>query len=192
MLTKTVLKMSSSTKSRGFTLVELLIVIAIILILISIALPNFLEARTRASITAARGDMRSVGLALEMYNVDYKTYPDAIIGYRVMRRLTTPNKYMSSVPPDLFVPQEEGLRPYRYGAMDVNRPTRWLLASRGPDREKNTSPIDFYPGNRPGLFIGLYVAPLSLGGEFKYMMYSPTNGTISVGDLYQASDCTPM
>ncbi|MBE7490114.1 prepilin-type N-terminal cleavage/methylation domain-containing protein [bacterium] len=35
----------------GFTLIELLIVIAIILILISIALPNFLEAQLRAKVT---------------------------------------------------------------------------------------------------------------------------------------------
>ena len=40
---------------RGFTLIELLIVIAIILILISIALPNFLEAQVRGESRARPG-----------------------------------------------------------------------------------------------------------------------------------------
>ncbi|MBW7937580.1 MAG: prepilin-type N-terminal cleavage/methylation domain-containing protein, partial [Candidatus Omnitrophica bacterium] len=41
---------SALPKKAGFTLIELLIVIAIILILISIALPNFLEAQMRAKV----------------------------------------------------------------------------------------------------------------------------------------------
>lgn len=46
---------------KGFTLIELLIVIAIILILISIALPNFLEAQVRAKVANTMGELRSLG-----------------------------------------------------------------------------------------------------------------------------------
>ena len=62
-------------RSKGFTLIELLIVIAIILILISIALPNFLEAQIRAKVTRAQGDMNSLATALESYQIDWKMYP---------------------------------------------------------------------------------------------------------------------
>jgi len=47
----------------GFTLIELLIVIAIILILIAIALPNFLEAQTRAKVTRAAAQLRTIEIA---------------------------------------------------------------------------------------------------------------------------------
>ncbi len=52
---------------QGFTLIELLIVIAIILILISIALPNFLEAQIRAKTAKSYSEMRSLTSALEAF-----------------------------------------------------------------------------------------------------------------------------
>ncbi|MCA9438080.1 MAG: prepilin-type N-terminal cleavage/methylation domain-containing protein, partial [Candidatus Omnitrophica bacterium] len=53
-----------------FTLIELLIVIAIILILIAIALPNFLEAQQRAKIANVRAGMRGVGTAIEAFRTE--------------------------------------------------------------------------------------------------------------------------
>ena len=171
-----------SARAGGFTLIELLVVVAIILILISIALPSFLAAVTRSNITASYGDMRSLGTALEMYNVDYKQYPQSALNFagRRLRFLTTPVAYMGSIPRDRFA-SDDSDRTYNFGAMDLDRATRWILAGRGPDRSGDTDPIDFYPGFDPYLFIGLIP-------NFKYMAYSPTNGTISKGDLYFASD----
>lgn len=59
----------------GFTLIELLIVVAIIGILASIAVPNFTEALTRAKISRAKGDLRTLASALEMYYMDNGNYP---------------------------------------------------------------------------------------------------------------------
>lgn len=60
---------------RGFTLIELLIVVAIIAILAAIAVPNFLEAQTRAKVSRAKADMRSIATAIESYSVDNNKYP---------------------------------------------------------------------------------------------------------------------
>jgi prepilin-type N-terminal cleavage/methylation domain-containing protein len=62
-------------RQKAFTLIELLIVIAIILILVAIALPNFLEAQIRAKVARASGDMRTISIAMETYFLDFKIYP---------------------------------------------------------------------------------------------------------------------
>jgi len=61
--------------SRGFTLIELLIVVAIIAILAAIAVPNFLEAQTRAKISRNKADMRTAVTAIETYRIDWNKYP---------------------------------------------------------------------------------------------------------------------
>lgn len=68
----------STFSRKGFTLIELLIVVAIIAILAAIAVPNFLEAQTRAKISRAKSDLRTVSTALESYVVDENTYPTMI------------------------------------------------------------------------------------------------------------------
>ena len=60
---------------RAFTLIELLIVVAIIAILAAIAVPNFLEAQVRAKASRAKSDLRTVVTALETYAVDNNKYP---------------------------------------------------------------------------------------------------------------------
>lgn len=90
---------------KGFTLIELLIVVAIIGILAAIAVPNFLNAQTRAKIARAQSDQRSIGTALEMYRLDKNGYP---IGraqpgeFFGLDRLTSPTAYMGGLPTDPF------------------------------------------------------------------------------------------
>lgn len=72
--------MNNDTRGkRGLTLIELLIVVAIVGILSAIAVPNFLEAQTRAKVSSAHSDLRTVALALECYAVDNNAYPYAEI-----------------------------------------------------------------------------------------------------------------
>jgi len=62
-------------RSYGFTLIELLIVVAIIAILAAIAVPNFLEAQTRAKVSRVKADLRSMGTAIETYTIDHNKQP---------------------------------------------------------------------------------------------------------------------
>ncbi|MCB9767462.1 MAG: prepilin-type N-terminal cleavage/methylation domain-containing protein [Candidatus Omnitrophica bacterium] len=173
---------------RGFTLVELLVVIAIILILVAIALPNFLTAVTRSNVAKSYAEMRSLGGALEMYFVDHKAYPQAALVRRELSVLLEPVPYIEELPRDPF--DGDGRpRSYDYGAREIDHPTRWVLVGVGPDRNRTTGhdDMEFYPGYTPLLFIGLQPKP-NAPEYWDYMTYSPTNGTISRGDLYVTSD----
>ncbi len=81
-------------KRRGFTLIELLIVIAIILILISIALPNFLEAQERARVARAKANLKSMQTAglqhQTFYGFLYADYNDPGTIVRKSRNKSSP------------------------------------------------------------------------------------------------------
>ena len=56
--------------SRGFTLVEIMIVVAIIALLAAIAVPNFLRARKRSQATHIMNDLRMLDNAIDQYAID--------------------------------------------------------------------------------------------------------------------------
>lgn len=62
---------------RGFTLLEMMVVVAIIAILAAILIPNFTHARAQAATSACMSNMKTIATAMELYYTDYQAYPTA-------------------------------------------------------------------------------------------------------------------
>ena len=67
-----------STQNRGFTLVEVMIVVAIIALLAAIAIPNLLRARVNAHDSMAQTALKSISTAMETYASTENRYPPDI------------------------------------------------------------------------------------------------------------------
>jgi len=65
-------------KQKGFSLIELLIVVAIILIIAAIAIPNLLRARISANEASAVSSLRTINTACITYDTNYQTFPAAL------------------------------------------------------------------------------------------------------------------
>jgi prepilin-type N-terminal cleavage/methylation domain-containing protein len=70
--------MNINKKERGFTLIELMIVVAIIGILAAIAIPQFASYRVKAFNSAAKADLHSAQTTFEVFFNDNNKYPNAI------------------------------------------------------------------------------------------------------------------
>jgi prepilin-type N-terminal cleavage/methylation domain-containing protein len=164
-------------KHSAFTLIELLIVVAIIGILAAIAVPNFLNAQLRAKIGRVQSEFKTVSTAFEMYRMDQGgRLPDAwTIGgwYVAWKCFTTPVAYLPTVPIDIFQPTQPELyvngHNY-YEFVEANKGTPgigkdYAVASLGPDFEDDTLSFATYPNSN------------------KWVSYAATNGLISDGDI---------
>ena len=69
------------SKRGGFTLVEIMIVVAIIALLAAIAVPNFLRARKRSQATRILEDLRDLDHALDQYAIDNGKTSGATAGF---------------------------------------------------------------------------------------------------------------
>ncbi len=190
---------------RAFTLIELLIVVAIIAILAAIAVPNFLEAQTRSKVSRTLADMRSLKTALELYAVDYNKYPlgrdcndltqpgfpEGPVKYRLVL-VTTPIAYISTLPGDVFntqlaggfpTPCDEASWVYLLKQFHVNESSPWVLGASS----SNSPDWTLWPiGQKPAwLVIGKGPSGQADNATItiQAIPYDPTNGTVSAGEL---------
>jgi len=196
--------------SKAFTLIELLIVVAIIAILAAIAVPNFLEAQVRAKVSRVKSDLRSTATAIEAYHVDYNHYPfdwdeNAQFPYYIHSAISTPVAYMTSGKVrDVFAEDIQSQanfavrERFRYRAFTEE----WLTVSP-------PAPFSGLPGpEEPGMQRAQEVhgawflaskgpdgstLPLPQGfsdgnnlNDWLWLQYDPTNGTVSRGDVMRS------
>ena len=175
---------------KAFTLIELLIVIAIILILIAIALPNFMESRVRALVTKIRAEHRSLYTALESYRLIFRDYP-ATFHERInlwkepadvdnctvrwgLRTLTTPVAFIKPLPNASFTT----LGSRGWGAYNA-KPNSGSAYEKGVLtglRDLGWRPSSVYDLRDTG-------PDQIFNNEIIIKQYSPTNGTLSAGDI---------
>ncbi len=82
------MKLSTQRRS-GFTLVEIMIVVAIIALLAAIAVPGFLRARKRSQATTIKNDMRLIDSAVDQYAIEFNL-GGGVIGFSNITRYFKP------------------------------------------------------------------------------------------------------
>lgn len=200
---------------QGFTLIELLIVVAIIAILAAIAVPNFLEAQTRAKVSRCKADQRTLAIAFEAYFVDNNTYSrynnvflkmstNHTIDYTTghadgYASLTTPIAYITNaMPEDPFL---------HFGGQSTNtfrEPIKttyeWAFADDAGNQSTRKMTMYCLQGYGPDtdddlIGMGSWAKVDSRGyynGSRVITVYDPSNGTVSDGDIYRIKAPGPI
>ena len=110
----------------GFTLIEVLVVVAILGILAALVVPRIMDRPDDAKRVAARADVSSLVQTLKMYRLDNGTYPSTDQGLQALVQRPTTNPvppnwkpYLDRLPKDPWGGDYQYLAPGTHGEIDV-------------------------------------------------------------------------
>ncbi len=120
--------MSNKSMQRGFTLIEILIVVVILGILAAVVVPRVMDQPDKARVTKARQDVGALVTALNLYRLDNFVLPSTDQGLEALIRRPSgqpaaPNwkagGYVDRLPKDPWGREYQYLNPGAHGEMDV-------------------------------------------------------------------------
>jgi len=120
--------MNNQQKQRGFTLIEVMVVVVILGILAALVVPKIMNRPDEARITKARQDLRAIESALALYKLDNYSYPSTDQGLEalVTRPSGTPEApqwkaggYLDRLPKDPWGRDYLFLSPGQHGEVDI-------------------------------------------------------------------------
>ncbi|RIX78578.1 type II secretion system major pseudopilin GspG [Acidovorax cavernicola] len=121
-----IIRSVSRTAQRGFTLIELMVVLVIIGVLAALIVPNVIERADDARVTAARTDINNLMQALKLYRLDNQRYPTSEQGLQALLTRPTagpaaPNwkPYVEKLPNDPWGHPYQYMNPGIKGEIDV-------------------------------------------------------------------------
>lgn len=116
----------------GFTLIELMIVIAIIAILAAVLFPNFIRARAQGQQSACDSNLKNIGTAMESYANDNASH------YATALSMLNPN-YLAVIPTCPSTGQDT----YSAGMQSAMSPDSYTLVCSGTNHSGTSLPANY-------------------------------------------------
>lgn len=139
--------MKTSFSQRGFTLVELLVVVAIISLLSSVVLASLQSARERAQDARRMADMKQLRIALEFYYDINKQYPADPSNTRVSSLTGATNNILPYIEPIPTDPTYTGSSGYRYRISNIDGRQSYTMLVRLAKNNGNWCSVSVPPGH---------------------------------------------
>ncbi|WP_276574975.1 type II secretion system major pseudopilin GspG [Pseudomonas tohonis] len=140
--------MKTGRTQAGFTLIEIMVVVVILGILAALVVPQVMNRPDQAKVTVAKGDIKAIGAALDMYKLDNFAYPSTQQGLEALVKKPSGNPqpknwnkdgYLKRLPVDAWGNPYQYLSPGTKGAYD--------LYSFGADGKEGGTDADADIGN---------------------------------------------
>jgi len=120
--------MHKQSKQRGFTLIEIMVVMVILGLLVAIVAPNIMGRSDQAKVTIAETQLKNIQSALDLYRLDNSHYPSTQQGLEALVSKPSgspepnnwnPDGYLKSVPEDPWGNQFQYVSPGTEGPYDL-------------------------------------------------------------------------